>query len=216
MQQQHHVKRIDLSAFTLTDPFGALMEALPDGVLIADSDGTIAFVNGRLEDLSGYRRSELLGRPVEMLVPERVQPVHERNRARYHDDAGLRPMGTGLDIRLRRRDGVEVPVDIQLSPVELGGSTVTVAAVRDIAPRKRAEEAIRESEERLAVVGDRERIARLLTDQVIGSVFGIGLALQAMATASTDDVGRSRMEELVTDLDRIIEDLRGAVFGLRS
>ena len=200
----------------LANRFGALMEALPDGILIADADGRIAFVNGRLEDLSGYRRGEMLGRPVEMLVPEASHDVHERHRYRFRDEAKLRPMGTGLDTRLRRKDGTEISVDIQLSPVEMDGTIVTVAAVRDIAERMEAEQAIREGEERLVLAGDRERIARALGDDVIGSLFAIGMSLQGLAGRIGDGENAQRLDKMIADLDLVIEKLRNSIFGLRN
>jgi PAS domain S-box-containing protein len=206
----------DPATLSVAGQFGVLMEALPDGVLIADSSGRIAFVNSRLEDLSGYRRVDLLGRPVEMLVPDRIQPVHEGHRSGYGEGPRLRPMGTGLDIRLRRQDGTEVPVDIQLSPISVAGEALTLAAIRDIEQRKNAEEAIRAGEERLAVALDRERIARVLVDNVIGSLFGIGLALQGMSARTRDDEARRRLDDLVAEADSIIAELRNQVFGLRG
>lgn len=112
-----------------------LMEALPDGIVIVHADGRIAFANARLEQLSGYQRDELLEGPVEVLVPDRLRASHRRQREGYASAPHLRPMGSGLDIHLRRVDGVEIPVDIQLSPLEIAGKRLTVAAVRDISHR---------------------------------------------------------------------------------
>jgi PAS domain S-box-containing protein len=132
----------------LRTPFTALMDALPDGVLVADPEGRIVFVNARLEKLSGYRRTDLIGSPLERLVPEILRQSHADLRRQFQSHPNLRPMGAGLDIHLRRRDGSLLPVDIQLSPVEVDDRTLSVAAVRDIGERQAAEQALRESEER--------------------------------------------------------------------
>jgi PAS domain S-box-containing protein len=112
-----------------------LMEALPDGIVIVDADGRIAFVNARLQQLSGYERDELLEGPLEVLVPEELRPSHRRHREDYGAAPHVRSMGSGLDIHLRRADGAEIPVDIQLSPLEIAGRRLTVAAVREISDR---------------------------------------------------------------------------------
>lgn len=194
----------------------ALLGSLPDGVMIVDPGGRIAFANARLGELSGYPSAELLGRAVEMLVPERLGADHERHRADFGAAPRLRPMGSGLDIRLRRRDGSEVPVEIQLSPIDIEGRVHTVAAVRDSAVRAAAEETVRESRQWFAVVSERERVARVLTDSVIGQIFGVGLALQAISSRIEDEATDRRIRELVSEIDQIIQDLRGHVFGLRS
>ncbi len=132
----------------LITTFTALADALPDGVLVADPEGLIVFVNARLEQLSGYRRKDLIGSPLERLVPDSRRESHVESRRQFQSQPNLRPMGAGLDIHLKRRDGVLLPVDIQLSPIEVGDRTLSVAAVRDVGERKAAEQARRESEER--------------------------------------------------------------------
>ncbi len=127
----------------------AIFSALPDGIVLVDDQGTIVYVNSRLEQLTGYGRDELIGARIEFLVPESPRRTHVVRRTEFLRRRRLRPMGAGLNIHLRRADGSELPVDIQLSPTELEGETLTVASVRDITDRRAAEDALKDSEARL-------------------------------------------------------------------
>jgi PAS domain S-box-containing protein len=131
------------------DRFLALLHAMPDGVVLSDGEGKIVLVNGKLEELSGYPASELVGRPLETLIPLRLQKAHRENRAGYYA-SGLpaRDMASGLETSVARKDGAHVPVDIALSPVRLDGRALVLAAVRDATERKRAEAAIKATESR--------------------------------------------------------------------
>lgn len=117
----------------------ALVDALPDGMLVADELGMILFVNSRLEDIFGYDRGDLSGQPVEILLPERYRQVHGAHRTRYRADPSMRAMGSGLDLVGRRRDGTEVPVEISLSPIRTDDGLRVVATVRDITDQLTAE-----------------------------------------------------------------------------
>lgn len=119
--------------------FRAFLELAPDAVVIVGGGGRIVLVNAQLERLFGYRREELLGRPVEVLLPERLRGAHERHRRGYGDEPEVRAMGAGLDLLGRRRDGTEFPVDISLSPLETEEGSLVAAAIRDVTERRRAE-----------------------------------------------------------------------------
>ncbi|MEU9075428.1 PAS domain S-box protein [Kitasatospora sp. NPDC004745] len=121
-----------------------LLEAAPDAMVIVDDTGTIRLVNAQTEALFGYRREELLGRPVELLVPGRFHAHHVRHREHYAANRQLRPMGAGLELHGLRKDGTEFPVEISLSPLETVDGPLVSAAVRDVSERKAAEQRINE------------------------------------------------------------------------
>ncbi|MHB9864200.1 PAS domain S-box protein [Streptomyces sp. YIM S03343] len=124
--------------------FRGLLEAAPDAMVIVDDAGTIKLVNAQTEALFGYRREELLGCPVELLMPHRFRLQHTRHRRDYTSNRQVRPMGAGLDLHGRRKDGREFPVEISLSPLETADGLLVSAAVRDVSERKAAEARINE------------------------------------------------------------------------
>jgi len=124
--------------------FRGLLEAAPDAIVIVDDTGTIRLVNAQTEALFGYRREELLGQAVELLVPRRLRGHHTLHRNAYAANRQVRPMGAGLDLHGLRRDGSEFPVEISLSPLETADGLLVSAAVRDVSDRKAAEERISE------------------------------------------------------------------------
>jgi len=189
-----------------------LMEALPDGVAVVDGDGRIVYVNSLLQALSGYRSEELVGQLVELLVPERLHAFHTARRAEYVANPYARPMGVNPDIFIRRKDGTELPTDIALSPLQTASGLVVVAALQDATERKRIAARLR----RLALLEDRERIAKELHDGVIQSLFAVGMNLHATeAAADLPDTVRARLVGTVDSIDMAIRDLRNYVFDLR-
>lgn len=125
--------------------FQKLLEALPDAVVITDTDGRIVLVNRQAEKIFGYNRNDLLGHPVEILLPERFMEMHVGHRARYFSAPYTRQMGTSRDLIGRRREGTEFPVEISLSPLETEEGLLVIATVHDITERKQAEETIKAS-----------------------------------------------------------------------
>jgi PAS domain S-box-containing protein len=119
--------------------FRGLLEGAPDAMVIVRRDGTIALVNGQLERMFGYTREELLDRPVELLVPSRLSSGHHAHREHYFREPRTRPMGAGLELHGRHRDGTEFPVEISLAPLETEEGTLVTAAIRDITERKKVE-----------------------------------------------------------------------------
>lgn len=141
-----------------------LLEAAPDAMVIVNHSGHIVLVNAQVERLFGYRRDDLLGCPVEMLLPERYRSVHVSHRGDYAQHAHPRPMGAGLELYAVRNDGREVPVEISLSPLQTEEGPLVVAAIRDISERKRAEQQVAAANEQLRrTEGERVHIARVVT-----------------------------------------------------
>ena len=116
-----------------------VLEAAPDALVIVNHAGSIVQLNAPTAQLFGYDREELLGQPVEVLVPTRYRGTHERHRMQYGRELRRRPMGGGPELYGRRKDGSEFPVDISLSPLQGARGTLVIAAVRDISARKQAE-----------------------------------------------------------------------------
>src|SRR5579871_4337817 len=108
-----------------------LLDAAPDGILVVDGEGRIAFVNEAVERLFGHRPAELVGQPIEVLVPERSRVRHVADRTAYAAAPRPRPMGLGLALQGLRRDGSEFPVEISLAPMTKGAGGLVVAIVRD-------------------------------------------------------------------------------------
>ena len=121
------------------EQFRLAIEAAPTGMLVVDRDGKIVMVNAQIEKLFGYDRHELVGQPVELLVPERFRARHPTNRAGFSADPKTRLMGHGRDLFGLRKDASEIPIEIGLNPLRLGDGDYVLGSVADITERKRAE-----------------------------------------------------------------------------
>lgn len=123
--------------------FRELLEAAPDAIIEVDDQGRIVLLNLVTEEMFGYGRGELMGQPVEILLPEQFRDAHAGHRAWYRFHAATRPMGAGLALRAQRKDGSRFPVEISLSPVESEEGFRVTAVIRDITERKRSEDRLR-------------------------------------------------------------------------
>ncbi len=144
--------------------FEKLFESSPDAILVTGMDGKIVRVNAQVEKIFGHGRDELVGQAIEILVPERFRAGHPAQREAQRADPHGRPMGAGLELFGRRKDGTEFPADIMLSPVETPDGQFVLSVVRDVTERKRAEEALRESEHRLQGIIDNTTAVIYLKD----------------------------------------------------
>jgi len=192
-----------------SDLVGIILALVPDAAIVVDPTGTIVSANQRAFQLFRYEHDEVIGRPVEQLVPERARPGHAALRDGYVAHPRRRAMGAGVELAGRRSDGSEFPVDISLAPFRGFGSALVIAAIRDITEAQEAHELVLLAE-------DRERIARDLHDLVIQRLFAAGLTLQSLSNTVAEGRTRERLDEVIDDLDLTIRDIRTTIFTLSS
>jgi anti-anti-sigma factor len=186
----------------------SLLDALTDGIVLVTSDGVISLANQRAEDIFGYQHGELVGLPVEALVPAPLREAHVTQRARYQAQPADRPMGDRGHLVGLRKDGTAFPMQVRLSPVPTATGSFTLAVVRDIAsspPRLDLADLAR------TLAAGRESSGRELLDRVISSLYHVGLTLQRMETLTHDQAVR-RIEEALRHLDDLIQETRHHLF----
>jgi PAS domain S-box-containing protein len=179
-------KKIDKDLRASESRFRSLFEFSPDAIIVTHQDGKIAEVNGQVQKYFGYARSELLGQPVEILIPERFRQEHPEHRHRYNSHAETRPMGIGLQLHGRRKDGTEFPVDIMLSPVETGGDKVVLSVIRDLSEKKKAQDALRLSEQQRSYLEEELGSTRHF-EQIIGENSGLKRILKQVEDVAPTD-----------------------------
>jgi PAS domain S-box-containing protein len=150
--------------------FRELLEVAPDSIIEVDRHGSILLCNAATEKLFGYSREELLGSPVEALIPEASREVHQKNRADYWDRPVTRPMGKGLTLHAQRKDGTRFPVEISLSPVRSDDGFRVTAIIRDVTDRLLAEEKIRAVNQQLQQRNQEVERANRLKSEFLASM----------------------------------------------
>ena len=195
-----------------------VLETASQAILVVHGDGTIHLANQMAERMFGYAREKLLGRPIEMLLPESLCENHVKHRAEFGSKPQSRPMGIGLELLGRRMDGSEFPIEVSLSQVETNAGPLAVAFVTDITMRRRAEVALRNSERDLrALTGrlltahedERRLIAQELHDDVTQQLALLAIDIGKLAGVSLS-VGetRTRLRSIQNQIVHVSNDVR--------
>jgi len=187
-----------------------LVDGLADGVVLADGDGMLVLANRRAEEMFGYPRGELAGRPVESLIPARLRDAHAGFRAGYAKEPAARPMAARARLAGLRTDGTTFPVRVSLSPVPTATGRVIMAVIRDITdeqPRADLAELAR-----VAAVAEQARRGQELLDRVVNGLFHVGLSLQD-ASDLPHEAAMQRIADAFDRLDETIREIRDQVFA---
>ena len=195
------------------EEYRAVFESAPDGIMVVDQRGLVQDLNPAVEVLFGYAREEVLGEPIEMLLPESFRKAHLAHRDRYQRNPHARPMGAGMELRALRKDRVEIPVEISLSPWEHDGHRCVICTVRDITERKRmrdfSEGALRSVEE------ERQRIARELHDDTAQRLATLMLRVRLITLEADEGRRRQGLDELREQILQAAEGVKRIARGLR-
>jgi PAS domain S-box-containing protein len=179
----------------------ALLDAAPDAMLLIDGDGTITFANDRVRDLFGYEPDEIVGEPVEQLIPEGLREDHVAHREAYRKDPERRPMGVGLTLQALRANGSTVPVDVSLNPLESDDGIKVMATVRDVTEQREHQRQItrlREATRQLIEADTDEEVAQLVAtaatdlfgyESCVTRLLDDGQHLRPVAVVGDDSIG---------------------------
>ncbi|MGE0230033.1 MAG: PAS domain S-box protein [Dehalococcoidia bacterium] len=196
--------------------FRSLVHFAPDGFLVVGRDGVIIFANAQSEGLFGYSREELIGSPVERLLPERFRADHVELRSRYARAPRPRPMGSRMELKARRRDNSEFDVEISLAPVYTDDGMLVSVTVRDVSEQRDLESERRHLLAEAEIERERNRIAGDLHDGVMQAMYSVGLQLTSFlhdANAVTPEE-RERITTAIQELNGAIGDVRRYVQDL--
>ncbi len=185
-----------------------VLDALDDGLALTGEDGKIALVNRRCAEMFGYRREELIGLPVDELVPSEVREAHHGYRVGYHKEPQTRPMADRARLAGLRRDGTTFPVEISLSPVPTATENCVLAVIRDVTVARRGDDL---ADLARGMAADQAPPTKDLLDRVVRHLFEVGLSLQA-AAGLPGEVARKRLSEALDQLDEVIHEIRDHAF----
>jgi len=182
--------------------FRLVVEAAPNAMVMLDHAGKIVMVNAQTERVFGYSRGELVGQPVEMLVPERFRSRHPELRKTFYADPRPRPMGAGRDLYGLKKDGGEFPVEIGLNPIETDEGAMVLAAIVDITARKTAAQALLESEQRYSMLIDGVTDYAIYMVDLNGSVTNWNRGAQRIKGYRTEEIVGQHFSCFYTEEDR--------------
>src|SRR5262249_1613381 len=187
---------------TAEEKFRLVVEATPNAIVLVNGEGKILLVNAQAEKLFGYPRQELLGQPVELLVPERFRANHPAWRTAFLAVPEARPIGAGRDLYGRRKDGSEIPVEIRLNPIRTDDGLMVLSAIADITERKRAEAALRRSEQRFRMIFEQAAVGVALVENETGRFLRINRKYCDLLGYSTEEMTGRTFQEITHPDDR--------------
>jgi PAS domain S-box-containing protein len=195
--------------------FESLFDSSTDAVLVTDQAGLILRANAQAESLFGYACHELIGEPVELLIPERLRSVHSKHRGAYLSQARMRAMGAGLELLGRRKDGSEIPVDIMLSPLQITGGQLVLAVVRDVSQKRLAEQALQRSEQQFRSLFEFSPDAIVVTSRE-GKITEVNAQVEKLFGYPRSELLGQTVEILIPERFRSTHPKRRADYAARS
>jgi PAS domain S-box-containing protein len=193
--------------------YEVLFDAAPDAIVVVDKRGRITAVNARTESMFGYERGELIGQEVELLVPESMRVPHTRLRGSYTEHPSTRPMGIGLELSARHKQGTQFPVEISLSAIESEPGVSVIAIIRDVRERKRLRAFGRQALR--AMEAERKRVALELHDETIQTLVALLIRLKVAQRNPAKAASPQFLDELRSEIAEAAEGVRRMAGALR-
>jgi PAS domain S-box-containing protein len=217
-------KLAEVAAQTNESMIRALLASAPQSVIAVDDDKRIVFVNGNVDKMFGYTQEDLLGQPLDILIPEGVRAKHEEHHRLYFANMQTRPMGIGLELEARRKDGTHFPVEIGLGAIKTEAAKLAVAFVSDITERRRMEKAAQAHTREIQALAaslltaqeeERRRVSRELHDQICQQLASLAIDMGGLAVESPlpPDL-QGRLKALQARIVKASEETRHIAYAL--